>query len=71
LVKQFFGIVMSYVVTVLHHIAFAILLRCIILFLAHVCSCTIDHVEPELEELTEQAQAEDPANLALDQGKPR
>jgi hypothetical protein len=31
----------------------------------------LDHVEPELGEPTKQAQAEDPANLVLDQGKPR
>jgi hypothetical protein len=31
----------------------------------------LDHVELDLKELTEQAQAKDPANLALDQGKPR
>jgi hypothetical protein len=29
----------------------------------------LDHTEPELEEMMEQAQAEDLINLALDQGK--
>jgi hypothetical protein len=38
--------------------------------LAHVYSYTLDHVEPELEESMEQARAEDPSNLALDQAKP-
>jgi hypothetical protein len=28
------------------------------------------HVEPELLEMTERVQAEDPANLALGRGKP-
>jgi hypothetical protein len=32
---------------------------------------TLDHAESELEEPMEQAQGEGPANLALDQGKPR
>jgi hypothetical protein len=40
------------------------------LFLAHICSFTIDHVEPKLEELMEQAQTEELTNLALDQGNP-
>jgi hypothetical protein len=31
----------------------------------------LDHVESELEEPMEQAQAEDLANLVLDQGKPQ
>jgi hypothetical protein len=39
--------------------------------LAHVYSYTLDHVELELEESMEQARAEDPSNLALDQAKPR
>jgi hypothetical protein len=30
----------------------------------------LDHAESEFEKSTEQAQAEDPANLALDQGNP-
>jgi hypothetical protein len=41
-----------------------------ILLSAYVCSYKLDHAEPEHEEPTEQAQSEDPANLALDQGKP-
>jgi hypothetical protein len=40
-------------------------MHCIILFLAHSCSCTLDHVEPELDVQAEQAQAEDLTNLAL------
>jgi hypothetical protein len=34
-------------------------------------SFTLDHVELELREPTEQVPAEDPTNLALNQGKPR
>jgi hypothetical protein len=30
----------------------------------------LDHVEPDLDELTEQAQPEDLTNLTLDQRKP-
>jgi hypothetical protein len=45
------------------------LMHCIILLLAHMCSYTLDHAEPELEELTKQAQAEDLTNLVLDQDK--
>jgi hypothetical protein len=41
------------------------------LLLDHVYSYTLDHTEPELEEPTEQARAEDLTNLALDQGKSR
>jgi hypothetical protein len=48
----------------------AYLLHYIILVLAHICSYTLDHTEPELKEPMEQAQAKDPANLTLDQGKP-
>jgi hypothetical protein len=40
------------------------------LLLAHICSFTIDHVEPKLEEPMEQAQAEELTNLPLDQGNP-
>jgi hypothetical protein len=32
-------------------------------------ACEIDHVEPELEELMEQAQVEDFTNIDLNQGK--
>jgi hypothetical protein len=54
----------------LHHVALAHLLHCTVLLSAHVHSYTLGHVVPELEEPMEQAQAEDPANLALDQVKP-
>jgi hypothetical protein len=40
-------------------------MHCIILFLTHSCSCTLDHVEPELEVQVEQDQAKDLTNLAL------
>jgi hypothetical protein len=46
------------------------LLHCIIFLLAHICSYALDHVEPEFEEPTEQAQAEDLANSSLDQREP-
>jgi hypothetical protein len=46
-------------------------MHCTILFSAHVCANTLDHVEPKVEEPTEQAQVEDLTNIALDQGKPR
>jgi hypothetical protein len=55
----------------LHHFALAYLIHCTMLLSAHVCSYTLDHAESKLEEPMEQAQGEDPANLALDQGKPR
>jgi hypothetical protein len=51
----------------MHHIVLHLTLF-IILFLAHLFSYTLDHVEPELEVRAEQAQAEDFTNLALDQG---
>jgi hypothetical protein len=47
------------------------LMRCTMSILAHVYSYMLYHAELELKEPTEQAQAEDLANLALDQGKPR
>jgi hypothetical protein len=46
-------------------------MHCILLLVAHICSYTLDHAEPELEELTEQAQAKEFTNLDLDQGKPQ
>jgi hypothetical protein len=46
----------------------ASLIHYIALFSAHICSCTLDRVEPELEEPTEQAQAENLSNLVLYQG---
>jgi hypothetical protein len=55
----------------LHHVALAYLMHCTIFLSAHVCSYMLDHAEPELKESTEQAQAEDLTNLALDQGKLR
>jgi hypothetical protein len=48
-------------------------MNCTIMVLAHVWLIyPLGHVyvEPELEEPTEQTQAKDPANRALDQGKP-
>jgi hypothetical protein len=43
-----------------------------IIILAHLWLIyTLDHVELELEEPTEQVPAKDPTNLALDQGKPQ
>jgi hypothetical protein len=48
----------------MYHIALH-LMHCIILFLAHSCSCTLDHAEPKLEVQAEQAQAEDLTNLDL------
>jgi hypothetical protein len=46
------------------------LMYCTMLILAHLYTYTLDYVEPELEEPTEQAQAKDPANPNLTQGKP-
>jgi hypothetical protein len=40
-------------------------MHCIILFLTHSCSCTLDHAEPELEVQVKQAQAEDLTHIAL------
>jgi hypothetical protein len=57
----------------LHHFALA-LAHLIHLHHVDLGSCvfiTLDHAEATLKEATEQAQAEDPANLVLDQGKPR
>jgi hypothetical protein len=34
--------------------------------LAHICSYTLDHTEPKLEEPMEQAQVEEFTNLALE-----
>jgi hypothetical protein len=36
-------------------ISLAYLMHCIILLLAHLCSYMLDHVQPKLEELTEQS----------------
>jgi hypothetical protein len=48
----------------MHHLPFH-LMHCIILFLAHSCSCTLDHAEPKLEVQAEQAQGKDLTNLDL------
>jgi hypothetical protein len=40
------------------------------LLLAHMCSYTLDHAGPELEEPTEQAQADEATNTELPEGKP-
>jgi hypothetical protein len=40
------------------------LMHCTVLLLAHIISYTLDRTEPKLEEPTEKAQHEDPANLA-------
>jgi hypothetical protein len=45
-------------------------MHCIILISAHICAYAIDHTEPELEEPSEQVQAEE-GNTDLKQGKPR
>jgi hypothetical protein len=55
---------MPYVISVDASLLHLYLMHCIILLLAHVCSYTLDHAEPELEELTEQAQVEEFTNLA-------
>jgi hypothetical protein len=61
---------MSHAITVLYNFALACLIYCTIFLTAHVHSYMLDRTEPKLEEPTEQAQAEDPANKTLDQGKP-
>jgi hypothetical protein len=48
----------------MHHITLH-LTHYIILLVAHLCSYTLDHAEPELEVEVEQAQTEDLTNLAL------
>jgi hypothetical protein len=62
---------MSYAILVFESLLHFHLMHCIILLFAHTCSYTLDHSEPELEEPTEQAKAEDTTYLALDQGKTR
>jgi hypothetical protein len=42
---------------------------CTMLLSTHIYAYVLDNAELELEELMEQAHSEDPANLALDQGK--
>jgi hypothetical protein len=51
------------------HLLHLHLMHCTISLLAHVYFYTLDHAKPELEELMEQAQAEEFTNIALDQGK--
>jgi hypothetical protein len=46
-------------------------MHCIMLYLAHICSYTLDHAEPELEEPMEQAQAEEVTNIELSEVKPQ
>jgi hypothetical protein len=55
----------------LHHFALAPLMHCIVLFLAHIYSYVLDHVELELEVQVKQAQVKASTNLNLDQGKAR
>jgi hypothetical protein len=43
----------------------------IMFLLAHICSYTLDHMEPKLEEPTEQAEAEEATNTELTEGRPR
>jgi hypothetical protein len=54
----------------MHHDALH-LMHCTIYLLAHICSCTLGHVEPEFEESTVQAQVEAITNLALDHVMPQ
>jgi hypothetical protein len=61
---------MSRMLLFLHHIALPPH-ALHILPLTHVCSYTLDHAEPEFEEPTVQARAEDFANLVLNQDKPQ
>jgi hypothetical protein len=63
--------VVSYAIPVIASYALKHFMHCTILPLAHICSFTLGHTELEFGEPTEQAQAEDLANLALNQGKPR
>jgi hypothetical protein len=46
-------------------------MHCTMLLSTYIRSYMLDHEEPKLEEPTEQAQAEDLTNPALDQGKPQ
>jgi hypothetical protein len=62
---------MSYAISIFASLLHFPPMHHIMLLLAHMCSYTLDHIEPKLEELTEQAQVEAITNLALDQGKPR
>jgi hypothetical protein len=53
----------------MHHAALH-LMHCTTFLLAHVCSFTLGHVEPKLEELMEEAQTEEFTNHKQEQGKP-
>jgi hypothetical protein len=55
----------------LHHIAFSPHALHHFFIMAHVYAYAIDHTELDLEETMKEAQAEDPANPELKQGKPR
>jgi hypothetical protein len=63
--------VVSYAIPVIASYALKHLMYCTVLPLAHIRSFTLGHAELEFLEPTEQAQAEDLANLALNQGKPQ
>jgi hypothetical protein len=63
--------VMSYAIPVSASYALKHLIHCTILPLTHIRSFTLGHAELEFGEPMEQAQAEDLANLALKQCKPR
>jgi hypothetical protein len=56
-----FCIIIAFAPHALHHIALG----------SYICLYALDHAESEFEEPTQQTQAEDLTNLALDQGKPR
>jgi hypothetical protein len=60
---------MPYATSVSASFALKHLVHCIMLHLAYMCSYTLYHVEPKLEESMEQAQVEDFTNLDLDQDK--
>jgi hypothetical protein len=60
--------VVSYAIPVIASYALKHLMHCTILPLAHIRSFMLGHAELEFLEPTEQAQAEDLANLALNQG---
>jgi hypothetical protein len=60
---------MPYVIVVWHLFALSSLMHCTIFLLAHTCAVALDNTEPKLEVSMKQGQAEDLANLALDQGK--
>jgi hypothetical protein len=55
----------------LHCFSLENLMHCTMLILAHLYSYTLDHAEPKPEEPTKHAQAKNPTNAELSQGKPR